>query len=124
MARRRRELSNAAAINAHVGRRIRECRIMLGLTQREFAEMIGISNRQAYKYERGIISVSAGRLFEIASVLSAPITYFYEGLEEEGPQQMMPRQRKLIEITQSVAEIRNGKHQAAMGQLLRALAST
>ena len=86
--------------------------------------MIGISNREAYKYERGIISVSAGRLFEIASVLSAPITYFYEGVEEEGPRQIMPRQRKLIEITQSVAEIRNGKHQAAMGQLLRALAST
>ena len=37
---------------------------------------------------------------------------------------MMPRQRELIEITQSVAEIRNGKHQAAIGQLLRALVST
>src|SRR5215831_2600037 len=47
MARRRRELSSAAAIDAHVGRRIRECRIILGLTQRQLAEMIGISNRQA-----------------------------------------------------------------------------
>ena len=32
------------------------------------SEMIGISNRQAYKYERAIISVGAGSLFEIASV--------------------------------------------------------
>ena len=123
MARRRRELSNAAAINAHVGRRIRECRIMLGLTQREFAEMIGISNRQVYKYERGIISVSAGRLFEIASVLSAPITYFYEGIGEEGPRQITPHQRMLLEIARNFAEIRNEKHQEAVSQLARALAS-
>ena len=68
IARRRREQSNTAAINAHVGRRIRECRIMLRLTQPDLSEMIGISNRQAYKYERGIISVCAGNLFEIASV--------------------------------------------------------
>jgi hypothetical protein len=36
----------------------------------------------------------------------------------------VPRQRMLIEITQSIAEIGNEKHQAAMGRLLRALAST
>jgi len=41
---------------------------MLRLTQPDLSEMIGISNRQAYKYERGIISVCAGNLFEIASV--------------------------------------------------------
>src|SRR5215831_10908027 len=109
MARRRREQSTAAAIDAHVGRRIRNCRITLGLTQREFAEMIGTNNRQAYGYERGVISVSAGRLFEIAQVLSAPITYFYEGIEGEAPRQMMPSQRQLIEITRNVADIRSEK---------------
>jgi len=45
---------------------------MLGLTQQQLAEMIGVSYQQAHKYERGINRVSAGRLFEIARALSAP----------------------------------------------------
>jgi transcriptional regulator with XRE-family HTH domain len=98
---------STAAIDNHVGGRIRERRIMLGLTQQQLAE-----NR-----------VSAGRLFEIARALSAPITYFYEGLGEEGPRQIMPHQRMQLEIARNFAEIRNEKHQEAVSQLARALAS-
>jgi len=96
---------------------------MLGLTQQQLAEMIGITYQQAHKYERGINRVSAGRLFEIARALSAPITYFYEGLGEEGPRQIMPHQRMQLEIARNFGEIRNEKHQEAVSQLARALAS-
>ena len=61
---------STAAIDDHVGSRIRERRIMLGLTQQQLAEMIGVTYQQAHKYERGINRVSAGRLFEIARALS------------------------------------------------------
>jgi len=61
---------------------------MLGLTQQQLAEMIGVTYQQAHKYERGINRVSAGRLFEIARALSAPISYFYEGVGQEGPRQV------------------------------------
>ena len=71
---------STATIDDHVGARIRERRIMLGLTQQQLAEMIGVTYQQAHKYERGINRVSAGRLFEIARALSAPISYFYEGI--------------------------------------------
>jgi transcriptional regulator with XRE-family HTH domain len=114
---------SSAAIDDHVGRRIRERRIMLGLTQQQLAEMIGVTYQQAHKYERGINRVSAGRLFEVAHALSAPITYFYEGLEEEGPRQIMPRQRMLLELARNFADIRNEKHQEAVSQIARALAS-
>jgi len=50
--------------------------------------VIGVTYQQAHKYEHGVNRVSAGRLFEIASVLRAPITYFYEGIGEEGPRQI------------------------------------
>src|ERR1700731_4704727 len=96
---------------------------MLGLTQHQLAEMIGITYQQAHKYERGINRVSAGRLFEIARALSTPITYFYEGIGEEGPRQIMPHQRMQLEIARNFAAIRNEKHQEAVGQLARALAS-
>src|SRR5437879_13153001 len=52
---------STAAIDDHVGARIRERRIMLGLTQQQLAEMIGVTYQQAHKYERGINHVSAGR---------------------------------------------------------------
>jgi transcriptional regulator with XRE-family HTH domain len=114
---------STAAIDDHVGGRIRERRIMLGLTQQQLAEMIGVTFQQAYKYERGINRVSAGRLFEIARALSAPITYFFEGIGEEGPRPILPHQRTLLEITRNIAEIRNEKHREAISQLARALAS-
>jgi transcriptional regulator with XRE-family HTH domain len=114
---------STAAIDDHVGRRIRERRILLGLTQQKLGEMIGVSYQQAHKYEHGINRVSAGRLFEIARVLSAPITYFYEGMGQEGPRQITPHQRMLLEITRNFAEIRNEKHQEAVSHLARVLSS-
>ena len=95
---------------------------MLGLTQQQLAEMIGVTYQQAHKYERGINRVSAGRLFEIARALSAPISYFYEGIGQEGPQ-VTPHQRMLLEIARNFGEIRNERHQEAVSQLARALAS-
>ena len=122
MAKPKRGRSTVATDN-HVGGRIRERRIMLGLTQQRLAEMIGVTYQQAHKYERGINRVSAGRLFEIARALSAPITYFYEGIGQEGPRQITLHQRMQLEIARNFAEIRNEKHQEAVSQLARALAS-
>jgi transcriptional regulator with XRE-family HTH domain len=119
----RRSTSRAQDIDRYVGARIRERRIMLGLTQQQLADLIGVTYQQAHKYERGINRVSAGRLFEIARALSAPISYFYEGIGQEGPRQVTPHQRMLLEIARNFAEIRNERHQEAVSQLARALAS-
>src|SRR3977135_2195403 len=114
---------STAAIDDHVGACIRERRIMLGLTQQQLAEMIGVTYQQAHKYERGINRVSAGRLFEIGRGLHEPITYFSDGLgEEEAPRAAPPHQRMLLEIARNFAEIQNEKHQEAVSQLARALA--
>ena len=113
---------STAAIDDHVGARIRERRIMLGLTQQQLAEMIGVTYQQAHKYERGINRVSAGRLYEIARVLNAPITYFYEGVGEGAPGPAPPHQRMLLEIARNFSEIQNKSHQEAVSQLARALA--
>ena len=95
---------------------------MLGLTLQQFGELLGVAYQQVYKYERGVNRVSAGRLFEIARVLNAPITYFYEGLGQETPRPVTPHQRMLLEIARNFAEIQNEKHQEAVSQLARALA--
>ena len=74
----RRSTGRTQDIDRHVGARVRERRIMLGLTQQQLADLIGVTYQQAHKYERGINRVSAGRLYEIAQVLSVPIGYFFE----------------------------------------------
>jgi transcriptional regulator with XRE-family HTH domain len=61
--------------------RIRELRMILGLSQQQLVDLTGLVYQQVYKYERGINSVSAGRLYEIARELDAPLEYFFEGLE-------------------------------------------
>jgi transcriptional regulator with XRE-family HTH domain len=113
---------STGTIDDHIGGRVRERRIMLGLTQQQLAEMIGVTYQQAHKYERGINRVSAGRLYEIARVLNAPITYFYEGVGEEAPRPVAPHQRMLLDIARNFTEMQNEKHQEAVSQLTRVLA--
>ena len=110
-------------IDHHVGSRIRERRIMLGLTQQQLADLIGVTYQQAHKYERGINRVSAGRLFEVARVLSVPVSYFFDGLDAEDGRQTSPRERMCLELARNFAQIPNEKHQEALSQLARALAT-
>src|SRR5210317_2226402 len=72
--------SRAQDIDRHVGARMRERRIMLGLTQQQMAELIGVTYQQAHKYEKGINRVAAGRLYNIAQALGVDVGYFFEGL--------------------------------------------
>ena len=112
------------AIDDHVGARIRERRITLGLTQQQLAEHIGVTYQQAHKYERGINRVSAGRLFDIARALSVPVGFFYEGIGEEGIRQVPHRERMLLEIARNFADITEERHQEAVSKLARALAGS
>src|SRR4051812_445920 len=114
---------STAAIDDHVGARIRERRIMLGLTQQQLAEMIGVTYQQAHKYERGINRISAGRLYEISQVLSVPIGYFFDGLEGQDSRAVSPRERMCLELARNFAQIPNERHQEALSQLARALAT-
>lgn len=70
-------------IDVEVGRRIRAKRLLLGLTQSELGDRLGVSFQQIQKYERGANSVGAGRLQSIAKVLSEPVSFFFQGPEAE-----------------------------------------
>lgn len=118
----RRPASRTQEIDRHVGSRIRERRIMLGLTQQQLADLIGVTYQQAHKYERAINRVSAGRLLEIAQVLSVPVSFFFDGLTQEIERQITPRERMCLELSRNFAQIPNERHQEALSQLARALA--
>jgi transcriptional regulator with XRE-family HTH domain len=71
----------ASEIDLHLGRRLRRRRRLLGLTQQQVAEAVGIRFQQVQKYECGANRVSASRLWELAEALEAPVNYFFDGLE-------------------------------------------
>ena len=119
----RRSTSRTQDVDRHVGARVRERRIMLGLTQQQLADLIGVTYQQAHKYERAINRVSAGRLFEIAHVLSVPVSYFFDGLKQDGDHAVSPRERMCLELARNFAQIPNERHQEALSQLARVLAA-
>ena len=69
-------------VDVHVGKRIRHRRWMVGMTQQQLAERVGIKFQQIQKYETGMNRVSASRLWDIADALSVPVNFFFEGLSE------------------------------------------
>jgi transcriptional regulator with XRE-family HTH domain len=119
----RRSSGRTQDIDRHVGARVRERRIMLGFTQQQLADLIGVTYQQAHKYERGINRISAGRLFEIAHVLSVPVNYFFEGLDGDEGRPVSPRERMCLELARNFAQIPNERHQEALSQLARVLAA-
>ncbi len=70
-------------VDVHVGKRIRHRRWMIGTTQQQLAEKVGIKFQQIQKYETGMNRVSASRLWDIAAALSVPVAFFFEGLDAE-----------------------------------------
>lgn len=70
-------------VDIHVGKRIRHRRWAVGSTQQGLAEAVGIRFQQIQKYETGANRVSASRLWDIASTLGVPVSFFFEGLDEE-----------------------------------------
>jgi len=70
-------------VDVHVGKRIRHRRWMVGMTQQQLGETVGIKFQQIQKYETGMNRVSASRLWDIAQAMEVPISFFFEGVEEE-----------------------------------------
>ncbi|GAA3678227.1 MULTISPECIES: helix-turn-helix domain-containing protein [Acetobacter] len=72
--------SHAETIDAHVGKRIRLRRTLLGLSQEKLGEALGVTFQQIQKYERGTNRVGASRLYDIATALDVPISFFFDDM--------------------------------------------
>jgi transcriptional regulator with XRE-family HTH domain len=101
---------------------MRERRIMLGLTQQQMAELIGVTYQQAHKYEKGINRIAAGRLYNVARALGVDVSFFFEGLDDAAPFQPTAQQRMLLELARNFIALPNRRHQEALCMLARALA--
>src|SRR3954467_13647937 len=109
--------SRPQAVDRHVGAKVRERRLALGLTQQQLAELVGTTYQQAHKYEKGVNRIAARRLHVLAGApggapgglpflagaLGVERGYFFEGLGEGEPARPSARQRQLLELSRSFA---------------------
>ncbi|MBI1244682.1 MAG: helix-turn-helix domain-containing protein [Alphaproteobacteria bacterium] len=127
-------------IDIHVGRRLRERRTMLGLSQQEIGRLLGVTFQQIQKNERGTNRMSASRLFEAARVLGTNVQFFFDEMPNEilvsgrrhiqgvsdGPlpdYQPDPMvRRETIELVRAYYEIPERKIRAQMVNTIRAVA--
>jgi transcriptional regulator with XRE-family HTH domain len=70
-------------VDVHVGKRVRHRRWMVGMTQQQLGDIVGIKFQQIQKYETGMNRISASRLWDIAQALGVSISFFFEGFGDE-----------------------------------------
>jgi len=76
-------MSPVNPVDVHVGKRLRFGRTMQGMSQESIGDAIGVTFQQVQKYERGINCIRASKLFDLSKVLKVPITFFFEGMEQQ-----------------------------------------
>ena len=112
------------AIDQFIGARIRQRRILLGLSQRDLAESIRLSTQQMVaKYELGKNAVSASLLYEIASALGESVDYFFDGIEKSAAAQQPAHQPLLLSLMRSLSDLKSDGQLDAINHLIRALAT-
>ncbi len=77
------DLAAPDPMDLHVGQKIWTRRRVLRLSRRALGEVLGVGLKQVNKYENAINRVSASRLYAMAAALKVPVSYFFEGFEDE-----------------------------------------
>lgn len=72
-------------LDYHIGRRLRDRRIALGLSQALLGARAGITCQRIASYEDGEITIGAGTMYCLARALDVSIPYFFEGLAPDAP---------------------------------------
>ncbi len=75
----------AHPVDVYVGQRVRQRRWMVGMTQQQLGDRVGIKFQQIQKYETGTNRISASRMWDIAATMEVPVSFFFEGIDGQAP---------------------------------------
>lgn len=76
-------LSKITPVDIHIAKKLREFRLIAGISQDKLGELTGVTFQQIQKYEKAKNRISASRLFEFSQVLNRPISSFYDGIKNQ-----------------------------------------
>ena len=115
----------ASEVDRLVGDRIRRRRILMGLTQDQLGEALGISYQQIQKYETGANRVSAGRLYLIGQCLEVSPGWFFDPAKSDASSNdfdELGSSRLLMEFVRSFARIDDERVKSILVSLVKAMA--
>ncbi len=103
-------------VDVYVGGRIRLRRTLLGMSQENLGEAVELTFQQIQKYERGTNRVSASRLHQLATVLTVPVSFFFDGLDSPsiGP---IRDDRLMLETARALSQLSEPTRRAALNFL-------
>ena len=91
-------MSNKKAINIEIGQNLKHIRETMGLTQDQFAELLGFGDKHISKIERGNVGLSLDSLKHICSTLSITSDYLIFGerstVDDESLELLIERMRR------------------------------
>jgi len=93
-----------------IGERIKAIRLARGYSQRQVAEIVGVTFQQIHKYEAGQQQLTVARLISIADALGVPSICILEGADDSPPP---ARQNRLREFRKARGMTQIGLAQAA-----------
>lgn len=118
---------SASDVDRLVGDRIRRRRILMGLTQDQLGESLGISYQQIQKYETGANRVSAGRLYLIAQRLEVAPGWFFDPVQSDATSDdfnELGSSRLLMEFVRNFSRIEDDRLKTVLVSLVRAMADS
>ena len=77
------ELVRPTAVDRHVGARVRERRLLLGISQQALSSKLGVTFQQLQKNEKGTNRIASSRLVDLSKALEVPIQYFFDDMPAE-----------------------------------------
>ncbi|HTH97145.1 MAG TPA: helix-turn-helix domain-containing protein [Stellaceae bacterium] len=124
------------SIDAAVGAQVRLRRILLGLSQESVSKTMELTFQQLQKYEHGTNRISASRLYQLATILHVPVSYFFETIDAdeivapetetapppgEGVSGDLMKKRKTVELVRAFYAIEGERQRNAALNLLKTL---
>jgi len=131
--------SQLKSIDAAVGAQVRIRRILLGLSQENVSQALGLTFQQLQKYEHGTNRISGSRLYQLATILHVPVSFFFETVSIEGgaaaaeeglavaaeADEIAPsimKKRKTVELVRAFYAIDDERQRTAALNLLKTIA--
>jgi len=70
-------------VDVAIGLRVKERRVLQGMSQENLGDAIGLTFQQIQKYERGTNRISSSKILQIAKALDVKVSFFFHGLEDD-----------------------------------------
>jgi transcriptional regulator with XRE-family HTH domain len=109
-------------MDIHVGLRIRQRRILLGMNTWNLGAAVGLSFQMIQKYEAGLYCIPVSRLFELANALDVSPSFFFEGPRPRAKDDSSYT-RETIDLVRAYTTISNSSVRQSIAKTIRAIAA-